>query len=420
MTQDKDNTSLHYPCFVEAFTQAGCELGIPEPYVRWSGIFLIATVLGRHVWLKNVKSITYPNLYVMLVGPAGTGKSQAVDLLTPFLQDIGIRKTAQQMTKASMIDELYDSVVFKTGPKGEMYEYHQATIVSSELAETFDGADIPHLATLNNWWDCPEEFLERKRHLGEPKYIKFICCNILTGIQPGTLATHFPPEIWTSGFFARTLFIYEPRPVKLLLRTRDIASEVSNNKTVAPKYYSTLITDLSNISTMFGLMKEDASFIEEYLQWAEVDNQMPKPTHPRLEGYNIRRAHQLEKLSVIAAASRGSMLLEGKDYIKARSWLETVEKGIDDIFLEMSSTDDLILMKDLHKFLWMEFESAGQKPVPIHTVAQFLVFKVGEQRLVPFLENTQLAGFIKIMYNEYGKAIFVKPLIDKNVELLGG
>lgn len=419
MTQGKDNIPLHYPCFVEALTAAGCKLGIPEPYVRWSAIFLVASVLGRHVWLKNAKSITYPNLYVMLVGPAGTGKTQAVDLLTPFLQDIGVKKTAQQMTKASMIDELKDSVVYKAFDNGEMYEYHQATIVSSELAETFEGSNIPQLATLNNWWDCPEDFRERKRHLGDPIIIRRICCNILTGIQPGVLATHFPPEIWASGFFARTIFVYEARPMKLLLRSLKGSGEVSDNKCVDPSLYSPLITDLSKISEMMGLMEEDVSFIKAYLQWAEVDNQMPKPKHPRLEGYCIRRAHQLEKLSMIAAASRGSRVLYDQDYNKARAWLENVEKGIDDIFLEMSSTDDLILMQDLHAFAWMEYEAKNQKPVPIHKIAQFLVFKIGERRLIPFLENSQLAGFIQLMYHD-GQIAYIKPLVDKNVEVLGG
>ena len=49
----------------------------PEPYRLWSGLSLLASVLGRKVWTFHGRFQIFPSLYVVLVGDAGSGKSTA-------------------------------------------------------------------------------------------------------------------------------------------------------------------------------------------------------------------------------------------------------------------------------------------------------------------------------------------------------
>ena len=51
----------------------------PDNFVTWSGLSLLSAVLGRRVWVKHGDYYKfYPNLYVCLVGTAGSGKSSAM------------------------------------------------------------------------------------------------------------------------------------------------------------------------------------------------------------------------------------------------------------------------------------------------------------------------------------------------------
>jgi hypothetical protein len=49
----------------------------PEPYRLWSGLSLLASVLGRKVWTHHGRFQIFPSLYIILVGDAGSGKSTA-------------------------------------------------------------------------------------------------------------------------------------------------------------------------------------------------------------------------------------------------------------------------------------------------------------------------------------------------------
>lgn len=386
------------PCFIEAFVRATEDLGIPTPYLLWGAIYAVATALGRHVWGVNRKGEFYPNLYVMLIGPPGTGKTQVGDLIWPFLNDLGVRIAPEYISQAAMISELAHAYESRRLDGQTMIDAHHLAILSSEFAETFQGYDPGTLAILSRWWDCPMEVRERKRHLvkqnEEPIIVPKVCCNMLTGIQPGILAYEFPKQAWQGGFLARTIFVYTPEIVDLYLRNGPGGKQAVKTYTrgLPPETFSTLIRKLQDITLMVGRMEETDSFAEEYIKWKDSGGD-PKPKHPRLLHYNIRREHQLEKLSIISAASRGSSVLEGTDYIRARNWLEGTEQNIDEIFIEMSLGDELLIMRDLHNYLMIKGQG---KAVPASTAWKFLAGKIPSQRIQTFIDAAENAGFLQL------------------------
>ncbi len=311
-----------------------------------------------------------------------------------MLVDVGVKLSATHVSKAALIDEMADAHVQKIlGDK--LYDYHYLTIVSSEFVETFPEYDTHLLGTLCRWWDNPPEIRERKRHLKEPIVISFPSASILTGIQPGLLAKSFPPEAWAGGFLSRTIFVYVPQRVELLLRAKGPANRADlAGRKIPPAVYKKLVQDLEKITKMHGLFEEDETFLEEYLDWKEHKCE-PKPKHPRLFHYGGRREHQLEKLSIISAASRNSIVLTGLDYRRARQWLEGAESNLEDIFVEMSSGDDMALMQDLQSFI---VRMGAGKTVPEVVVKRFLTGRVATQRIDSFLSVAADAGFIRVNF----------------------
>jgi hypothetical protein len=391
---EQDRQTRHFPCFIDAFSEAASGLGIPPQFVTWAGIFLTSAVMGRHCWGVNQKGMTYPNLYVMMIAPPGVGKSQTEDLLLPFFKELGKKIAPRHISKASLVDELSESKM-EMLVAGKQMGYHHCVIVSSEFIETFpDRYDTHLLGMLSRWWDCPSEVTERKRHLKNPIYITNAACSMITGIQPGILASSFPSDAWHGGFLSRTLFVYEAEQQHFLLRGHEEHLSRLAGKKMSDEVFGKLLSDLNAISLMSGRFNEDSSFVDEYLRWADEDKEEPKPSHPRLLHYNLRRAHQLEKLSLVSAASKGRKLLLGEDYLQAREWLETSEHNIDQVFVEMTMSDDLEIMKDLNQFLF-RLTKGQERPMPETKLWTYLAGKVPTQKLAIFLDAAERAGFIK-------------------------
>lgn len=337
--------------------------------------------------MTNAKGTVFPNLYMLMVGPPGTGKTDIIKHIRPFLLEVGAPLCAEHISKAALIDELVDGRVAKQ--IGAIpYIYNATHVVSAEYVETFPEYEPALFSMLADWWDCPKQIRERKRHLKEPIVIKDTYCGMFTGVQPGMMSEVFPASAWAGGLLARTIFIYVQHKVEFALRGPN-AIKTHYGRALPPATHDALVRDLKLVSDMHGPFGEDESFLAEYLRWHE-GKQQPAPRHPRLFYYNGRREHNLEKLSMISAASRGSKILTGYDYLRARGWMESCEEVVEDIFIEMHAGEDMVLMKDLHAFLW----TVGKgKPVRESVLRRWLAGRISSQRVEQFLAAAYTAGY---------------------------
>lgn len=57
----------------------------PDDYLDIGFYYMIAAALQRRVWLGDLSSPVFPNMYVLLVGPAGVGKGLTTGPVTAFL-----------------------------------------------------------------------------------------------------------------------------------------------------------------------------------------------------------------------------------------------------------------------------------------------------------------------------------------------
>lgn len=63
---------------------------VPTLFTLWSGLWLLSTVIKREAWLSWYPRVLYPNLYVILAGPAGCKKSVTIDEVgMPIIERIG-------------------------------------------------------------------------------------------------------------------------------------------------------------------------------------------------------------------------------------------------------------------------------------------------------------------------------------------
>jgi hypothetical protein len=80
----------------------------PEIYHLWSGITILAHVLGRKVRLDRGYFTTYPGqMLTFLVGPPATRKSTAIDIATELLRELpDVNIIANKLSAPILLDSL--------------------------------------------------------------------------------------------------------------------------------------------------------------------------------------------------------------------------------------------------------------------------------------------------------------------------
>ena len=109
--------------------------GLPTPPVfrLWTGIFAIAACMERRTWLRTAFGLTYPNLFVLLCGPSGSGKSPAIAPARQLLyRSKSVVMAADDMTKAAFLDEMGEHTK-KVLWKGETIIYNPLCVMITEL-----------------------------------------------------------------------------------------------------------------------------------------------------------------------------------------------------------------------------------------------------------------------------------------------
>ena len=80
---------------------------VPRRFHFWSAMSLLAACVADRVWVKaDIATKIYPNLYVFLVGPSGSGKEQAIKVVLKLVaeQQYKVNPYAGKMTGAQRGD----------------------------------------------------------------------------------------------------------------------------------------------------------------------------------------------------------------------------------------------------------------------------------------------------------------------------
>lgn len=342
--------------------------GIPSPrqFRLWSAIACVAASLERRVWTVSAGDKVYPGLYILLVGPPGSGKSQSIRQTSALWYSTKELKVApNSVTKASLTDELDAAkrtmVIRDTN---ELVEYHSLQIAASEFGVLVPAHDLDFLNFLNQIYDNDPNYRESRRTGGRKIDTVNPQINILAGTQPAYLAALLPEEAWGMGFMTRMLMVYSSETFKVRLFDERIAT---------PANFSAISGQLKILLKVYGQSKwsDDAKIAIQ--SWAD-EGFPPEPTHSRLSAYNTRRILHIMRLSIVSAASAGHPLeIRLTDFQRAQNWLLEAEATMPEIFKEMVQKSDSQVIQELHQFVFTIW-AKERKPV-------------GEARLLFFLSN---------------------------------
>ena len=374
----------------------------PELWRKWSAIALCAGALERRVWVKAGVKIAFPNLYVTLVGRPGTGKfiiETIRDLwreaTEPGTKIPTFRVAPNNMTKASLMDDLAKCKKIFLTPQGPPLIYHSMLVAAEEFGVLMPKYEQDYVASINYIWNCPRQH-EETRRTGAVKFlsIEYPQLNIIAGAAPSYLAHTFPEEAWSSGLARRLIMIYaaEPpgKPLFYVPKVREGLREQ-------------LVQRLSHMSMLFGEMKWEGDH-EEERHWKgakllmndwDKERDRTAPTHSKLVDYVRSRRVFAQKLAMISAVARsGEKLITLADVKRGINWLLEAEKLMPDIFREMIGKSDNQVLEELHYFLTAYYAKTQKKPIHTEMIVNFLRARAPVEKVERLLMIAARAGIM--------------------------
>jgi hypothetical protein len=365
----------------------------PEIFRKWAGIGVLSSVLERRVWNQTGKGVLFPNLYIVLVGPPGTGKSLVVSFSEKVIRAVqDIHVAPSSVTAASLVDTLQLAIRKILHPT--FFQFNSLAVMSSELQNFLPAYETTFMGMLTKLYDC--ELYEERRRTGKVQHIRIdnTHLSLLAGTTPSYLSSLLPEGAWDQGFTSRTIFVFSEAPEGV----GEIFQE-EEDFDYNEQLLQDLIADLKGILHLVGQVQWSLPAKKAIQKWAN-DGRPPVPEHGRLTHYNTRRTTQVLKLGLIASVARNNdMLVEPQDFDMALAWLLEAERVMPDIFRQMSTTVESRSMEDA-RFYLKQVSVKLNGPVPEHFLLAFLKDRIPSQHLAKVIEIMVKSRMLKASYKD--------------------
>ena len=327
----------YQPQFIQEYMQYTEDSEPPEQFRLWSAIAIISAACeSRFILTYGMKKFLL-NKYIILVGPSGCRKSEAIgQALRLYAQVEGLDMSPDAITERS----LKDCIQFDTDQRGnqverlkscqmpghdEPYEYHSILIQAPEFKAFFDvarGSIIPFLTRIYDS-DFSDRWHYQTGHFGAVS-LKNPSVTILGGSTIEWLTEALPASAIGGGFTARCHFIYASSFKKKSFPQADPSLIPLEKKLVG------YLRAIANRAGYIGWLPKASKW---YASWYE-SFETPLDCDPMLVPWYARYQVHLMKLAAISVVAdfRKSLLIEVKDLLWAKELLDTAVQKMHLVF----------------------------------------------------------------------------------------
>lgn len=286
----------------------------PSSFLVLAAMSALGAALGRSLWLEMDTRRIYPMLNLVLVGPSGLGKTEAI----MYAQNLLIGRIPEA-TRPMMVEgeatrqKLHDDLAQKP----------HAIVVAEEMASFFNKQKymepmVPYVTELLNYKDR----VERRTKQGDVIVVERPAVTFMCGTTPDWLQKMLPDSAIGGGFLPRFLMAYEEHkrkfvPIPELVLTDKQREELAKKrKDIADEY-----VELLQLKGKFGF--KDIEAMHAFEKWA-VNH---KAATGHLRPFAERAREYVVRLSILMAISRKHKAIEITDIEAAASIYEwSVEK----------------------------------------------------------------------------------------------
>jgi hypothetical protein len=298
---------------------------VPTQYYFWSGISALAALVNGQVYTRMGRYEIYPNMYIVLLGPPGNGKTSAMrrsEKLIRGFEDISL--SAQSETAEGLVRFMRDKCVRPLPLPDGNVDFTPVTCFLSELSNFFGRDPGGMIDVLTGIWDCGgDNFHRRTKGQGED-ILPRPNLNLLGCTTQDWITTYLKSDIIGGGFTRRVVFVNEmmgddthrvPRPMD----TPQSLTALSNCQN-----YGRVLRDIR------GEMIWDTPLTAYWDKWYCTRT---IPREPDVRGYHKTKPVLVLKVAMLVALSeRPEKLIRISDMEMALALLEATEQHLLKVF----------------------------------------------------------------------------------------
>jgi len=296
----------------------------PTLFKEWVAVSALASVLQRKCF-TTWETSTYPNFYIAIVGPSGCRKGTAITPVKKMLREVGIRMSADSITREALIAEMADCLTVVTDPKtGDFVSHSSITVISPELVVFVNRDNAQLIKDLCDLFDCGDVWTYRTKNKGTNS-IEGVWLNLLGATTPELIQIAFPQEVIGGGFTSRMIFVYGDKKSKIVPFPIITPEE--------EKLRCDLMVDLELMWSLCGEYKMTPEFLDLYGDWYVAHCSEPAIKDHQFGPYLERRPTHLRKLAMVMSASRrGDMIITAEDFKRSVALLERTEEVMPNVY----------------------------------------------------------------------------------------
>ena len=306
----------------------------------WAGVWAIAGVLRKKVWIDQIAFRWSPSFYIIFVAPPGiVSKSTTAGMADRFLRGIpGIKFGPDVVTWPALVGAFAESCeAFEYA--GEYHPMSALNLIASELGNLIDPNDKGMVNLLIDLWDGRKTLDKRTKMSGNDN-VEGPWINLLGCTTPHWIADNMPSSTVGGGFTSRCVFVYAEQ------KERFIAYPKYNFPTNTEQMQEDLAHDLEWMSVnLCGEYQLSLEAIKWGEQWYENHWKIAvtKIEDDRMDGYMARKQTHMHKLAMVLSASvRDDLVITPDELILADKMLESTEVDLGKVFSRIGKTESSI------------------------------------------------------------------------------
>lgn len=291
-------------------------------YHHYSGLVALSSIISRRVWIPQGYFNIYPNLYVVLVGPAGNRKTTAMSTCKKLLKALeDIPFSAECQTKESIVQELASYThSFRPDKNSPPEEYHPITICVTELSQ-FLGFNSAHMVDFlttvydQDFYDLKTKGKGHETIIGP--YVTLLACT-----TPSWITSYLKQDVISGGFSRRAIFVYETEKAQRVTFPT-ITDEMASA-------WERVLKHARKLKHTAGEFKWEQDAYEWYDDWYQ---NLEIPTSQVLAPFYESKHIQVLKIAMLIAISESFDLIMRVEYLQtALELINMVEQNLERVF----------------------------------------------------------------------------------------
>jgi len=292
-------------------------------YHTFSALVALSSTISRRVWVPMGHFNVFPNLYVVLVGPAGNRKTSAMTPAKHLMRELGLPFSAECVTKEKLVLDLKaNETLIADLPKDleKFKTFTPMTIMVTELSEFLGAGGVGMVNFLTTIYD--QDFYDiRTKNKGDTSivgpYLTLLACT-----TPDWITTYLRQDVISGGFSRRAIFVNETgKSGRIPFPT--ITPEMAQAWQRLVAYSRTLLT----VRGPFTWQPEAREFFADWYI------KLKMPNDPTTVGYFETKHMQLLKVAQLLSLSEDTnLILKTKHLEDGLALLGLVEQNLSKVF----------------------------------------------------------------------------------------